>query len=137
MKTDNLKRKIFKSRLLLLAGLVILVLIAIPVVKESYRRYQIEQEIKSLGKEIGQLEQSNQELADLLEYYGKESFLEKEVKLKLNLAKPGEKVVIIKPGEEAPTEGRGSSTQSVGTKEQGDEEIFNPLKWWGYFFVND
>jgi len=102
--------------ILALIGLVI------AVSKESYRRYQIDKEAADLKKEIASLEEKNESLTDLLNYFNSEKFLEKEARLKLNLTKEGEKLVIISSDKTAGPENQDESNQ--------EEEISNFEKWW-------
>jgi hypothetical protein len=55
--------------------------------------------------------------------------LEQEARLKLNLQKPGESVVII-PG----VGGGRELGENVAGMEGENKAISNPKKWWNYFF---
>ena len=106
--------------------LIFLILVLIASGRESYFRYKINQEIRSLERKIEDLQKSNAELSELENYLQSNEFLEKEARLKLNLIKDGEKLVIIKKSDEEPV-----------LEEQETEEnknIPNILKWWEYFF---
>lgn len=120
------KRNIF-AKFFLVLTLIILVYVAITLGRQTYRKYQTEKEVSSLEEQISQIERDNLKLSELLGYFQKESFKEKEARAKLNFKKPGEKVIILAPSEEAP----------VKEEElQEEEKISNPRKWWGYFFRN-
>lgn len=54
---------------------------------------------KTLGKEISFLEEKNDKLKNGIISVTDESFLEKEAREKFQLAKPGEKVVVVLPPE--------------------------------------
>jgi len=125
MKNSN-KRSIL-PRIFLVLTLVCLVYVAIALGRETYRKYQIEKEVSSLEEQISLLGQDNLKLSELLDYFQKESFKEKEARAKLNFKKPDEKVIILTPSEEEPM-----------TEEelQKEEEISNIQKWWSYFFKN-
>ncbi len=125
MKNSN-KRNILPKVFLVLT-LISLVYVAIALGREAYRKYQIEKEVSSLEEQISLLGQDNLKLSELLGYFQKESFKEKEARAKLNFKKPGEKVIILTPSEEEPM-----------TEEelQKEEEISNIQKWWNYFFKN-
>ena len=96
--------------------------------RESYRKYQLTKELDSLRQEIETLQQSNDELASLIEFYQQQSYLEKEARLKLNLKQPGEKVVIV-PEAEAP-----DSNEEEPKEEKEEAKESNWWKWWEYFF---
>jgi len=137
--------------------LVILALIwlALGAGRESYRKYQLTKEIKNLKAEISKLEGGNQQLNNLIEYFQDESYLEKEARLKLNLTKPGEKVVIVPESgsaQEAPfqedsladnnqdrdfNEGIAGLNPSLVKTNQTESETPNWWKWWEYFFARE
>jgi len=123
-----MKDNFFQSKyfIFVLAGFLILLIIAAG--REGYRNYQISQKIDNLEKRIETLNGSNEELAEMEKYLQSEEFWEKEARLKLNLIKEGEKLVIIKKSEENQI----SEEEEKETKENG--EISNPQKWWNYFF---
>jgi len=96
-----------------------------------------------LKSEIEQLEGKNQQLAGLMEYFQEESYLEREARLKLNLKKPGEQVVVLsqRSGSDAGAEkfsdessvNESISEESVEARNQ-EIETANYWRWWEYFF---
>lgn len=106
--------------------IIVLIVVIIALGRESYRFFKINQEIKSLEQRIAEIEKSNEELAKMEEYFQSEEFLEKEARLKLNLTKPGEKLIIVKQQENILKEEK--------EKETVAKEISNIQKWWDYFF---
>jgi len=118
--------KLLYSKPFLVFLVIILILVVIVLGQESYHYFRTSQQIKGLKNKIEELKTSNEELAGLEEYFKSEEFLEKEARLKLNLTKPGEKLIIIKQIEEDLEEFE---------QEQGlAKEISNIQKWWQYFF---
>ncbi len=120
--------------------------LAIRTVDIYYKKYQISREIEKLKAEVGNLEQSNQEISALIEYFSSQSFLEKETKEKLNLKKEGEEVVIIEPPKE-PVAGMFSDASSAILQSENQEfaqednmtesEVSsepNFVKWWKFLF---
>ena len=99
--------------------------------KESYRRYQIDKEVAGLKQEIKQLKEENESLVRLLTYLSSDRSLEREARLKLNLLKEGEKVVIINSGGGKVS----SSSQTLEGREK--KEISNFEKWCHYLFDKD
>lgn len=63
--------------------------------KEAYRYYKVDQEMRNLENKVGNLKQSNEELAKEKEYFTSKQFLEDEARKKLNMVKEGESVIII------------------------------------------
>jgi len=119
---------------------IALVFLLLNFVRESYHKYQLSEEIGGLKTEIERLEGRKQQLAGLMEYFEQESYLEREARQRLNLKKPGEKVVIL--------------SQKTDTDIKSDQEVDNVLdkntdfnqntdnqeaanywKWWEYFFT--
>ena len=107
--------------------LLVLILIGIVAVvgKESYRKYQTHKEVTSLKREIESLKEKNQALSNFLDYFGSEKSLEKEARLKLNLLKEGEKLVIITPDKE-------TDSRNQLSEDNQKNKVSNFEKWWGY-----
>jgi len=124
----NFFKKILSSRVFLFVVTLALIAVAVNLGRESYRKYQLTQEIDRLKIEIERLEGKNDQLANLMEYLKEEPYLEKEARLKLNLKKPGEKVIILSDQEQKEQEEVVNDIPEV-TKEDG-----NHWKWWEYFF---
>lgn len=118
-------KKLLYSKSFITFLIIILILIIIALGRESYHYFRISQQIKDLEKGIKELEKTNEELARMEEYFQSEEFLEKEARLKLNLAKLGEKLIIVKTPE---------GLEEAQEKEVISKEISNIQKWWEYFF---
>lgn len=129
-KRKTIIKKIIGSRIFLFLACLALIGLALGVGRESYHRHQLSKEINSLEKEINKLDGRNQQLSNLVEYFSEESFLEKEARLKLNLKKPGERVIIFSQ------KASGENGQNNGIETEGDTEsrFENWWKWWEYFF---
>lgn len=132
---SNFIKKLLASRLFLFLISLALIGLAVNVGRESYRKYQLTKEINQLKSEISRLEKQDNQMADLLEYFQEDTYLEKEARLKLNLKKPGEKVVIFSQTEEATASQSPADSKETGQPSQEDES--NPWKWWEYFFLRD
>lgn len=122
-----MSKKILYSKPSIFFLLLVIIFIVIALGRESYRFFRINQEIKGLKQKIADIEKSNEELSKMREYYQSEEFLEREARLKLNLTKPGEKLIIIKQKEESPEE-------KIEEKKAIAKEISNIQRWWDYFF---
>ena len=116
----------FHSKAFIFGLLIIFILIVIAAGREGYRNYKINQEIKNLQKKIEELSKANTELSEMEKYLQSDEFLEKEARLKLNLIREGEKLIIIKKSEEPRLEEVKS--------EEVNKKIPNIRKWWEYFF---
>jgi len=125
----NFFKKILSSKVFLFVIVLALITVAVNVGRESYRKYQLTQEINKLKTEIERLEGKNEQLANLMEYLKEEPYLEKEARLKLNLKKPGEKVIILSNKKQEQQQEEVLSDIPELTEENGDY-----WKWWEYFF---
>lgn len=126
----NFIKKLLGSKVFLFFIVLALIGLVISLGQESYRKYQLTKEINGLKSEIERLEGKNQQMADLMEYFQEGSYLEKEARLKLNLKKPGEKVVVI-----SQTAGAEVDKRIVAeTESEASNETTNLWKWWEYFF---
>ncbi|HPI67458.1 MAG TPA: septum formation initiator family protein [bacterium] len=92
------------------------------IYKQLNRQKQIDLSNEKIKNDIVQLEAQNKELEQLIAYFSSSEFVEKEAREKLNMAKPGEKTLVI--------------TQDKNTiiNNQEKKQTSNPLGWWQYFF---
>ncbi|MFH1173029.1 MAG: septum formation initiator family protein [bacterium] len=127
-KEKKFFKRIFSSKLFLLAVFIILALLLLSLGKNFIKRYQVNREIARLEAEIVKLESNNQELGDLIDYLNTDFFVEQEARLKLGLSKEGEKVVII------PSDKAAAQLDVLPEKEYNGKALTNPGKWWQYFF---
>jgi len=119
-----MREKFIYSKYSIFALAIIFLLLVIVLGRESYFNYQTSQEIKKLQNKIDEMQKNNGDLAETEKYFQSEEFLEKEAKLKLNLVRDGEKLIIVKQEKTiAPTE-----------VQEKTENISNIKKWWLYFF---
>lgn len=134
----NFIKKLLSSKLFLFCLSLTLIALAISVGRESYRRAQLTKEIDKLKLETERLEGKKYQLSELLDSFKEESYLEKEARLKLNLKKPGEKVVILPQSERkdssVSTQKEINSTSLELSSDKSAEEESNLWKWWEYFF---
>lgn len=132
---SSFKTRFLTSKAVLAGVCIILGLISISLGKEVYRSYQINKEISSIKDEISGLQQKNDELSHLLEYFKTDAYQEKEAREKLNLQKAGETAIAI------PTAKPNDADQDkIKEAEQKDahpnQSKSNSSKWWDYFFLN-
>jgi len=131
---ERIKKTIsyFVSRLFLLAGLAAIIMIALALVEETYKRYQIQQEIDGLKTQADSMEGDNQYLKGLIQYFQTSEYQEKEAKEKLSMQKSDEKVILVK---EAPPDPKESSPNYVPKTPPKEDDRTNPQRWWDYFFA--
>jgi len=121
------------SRLFLMAGLAAIIMIALALAEETYKRYQIQQEVAELRDQAEEIEGDNQHLKGLIKYFETTEYQEKEAKEKLSLQKEGEQVILIK--EKPPEHKNSTSNNSTQTAPKEDDRT-NPQRWWDYFFAS-
>ena len=119
------------SKVILIPAIVIIILVLVAVTRETYKKNQIQAEIDSLQEKAKQISKENLEIQEKISYFESREYQEKEAKDKLGLQNPDENVVIIKPGIAKETVAEEKTPVVVPEEEQN---IFNPIKWWRYFF---
>ena len=126
-------RILFNQKFLVLAGVITIILISIPLAKNISQRYEIDQEIKEMEREIAELESRNRSLSGVISYLESDRFIEEQARLQMGLKKHGEEVAVIKENEGAGEflmNEYGGSDGNINSNGQ----ISNPRKWWRYFF---
>ncbi len=127
-------RKMLGSKTFLFLIFIILIILTINLVQESYHKYQLKKEISGLKLEIERLEGSKEQLSNLMEYFKNDSYLEKEARVKLNLKKPGEKVVILSRDSVVDDSVLEKQEETEAESEDINIKTANYWKWWEYFF---
>ncbi len=115
----------FSSRWFLGGTFTLLLLIALALGQETYRKYQITQEIQQQRQSIQQLSRENQDLEDLVSYLQTDNYRERVARERLGLQRDGELVVVV-PEEDAVL---------VPEEDPLLLERTNPERWWRYFFA--
>ena len=99
--------------------------------RETYQQWKVDQEIKGLQTQVETLEGRRITLLDTIQKLSSADELDKEARLRLDLKKPGERVIVLRgftPGsaDDAP----------AGTTASSAPGPSNPQKWFAYFFSN-
>lgn len=139
VKTDKKyghKNIFFSQKFLSLIGLAIIILISFPFAKNTLKQYRLNKEIDDYKKQIASLKNKGKELRNFITYLESDQFAEEQARLKLNLKKPGEEVLVIKNSAlaEDATSSIGSIFFDEGKRFLGRAELSNPGKWLDYFF---
>jgi len=113
-----------KSFVILL--IIIFIISIILFFKETYKSFTISQDIRSLENRIKEIEKSNEKFSQMEQYLQSEDFLQREARLKLNLTKPGEKLIIVKTPEKTLDD---NEKQELVEKQKNNIQL-----WWEYFF---
>ena len=129
MKKEKSIRRFLSSKLFFLLGIVVLGFLLVALANKFLEGREISREMEISKQEIARLETKNSELSDLLGYLNTDDFLEQEARLKFNMQKPGESVMIV---QETGRAEKNEEKPSVAAS--GGGEKTNPAKWWDYFF---
>lgn len=129
MKKDKFFKRFLSSKIFFILGIVIFGFLLFALLNKFFESREIDQEIRESEEEIARLETKNSELKELLSYLDTDAFLEQEARLKFNMQKPGESVMVV-------PEGSGDEKRKNDLAVLTAEEKFrsNPAKWWDYFF---
>jgi len=119
--------RIRRSKLVLVPFLAILILIAGVVIREKKGQIKTGSNISALEQEVASLKSNNSELSGLIEYLKSDEFVDREAREKLNMQKPGEKVVLVAKQEIQQGQVEGASVE----KEKANYEL-----WVEYFLGN-
>jgi len=125
-----MKKSFLNSKFSVFVLLVVLVFALVSLGRESYRRFRVDQEIRNLEKEIGELKEDNEELLKIKEYFQSRAFLEEEARKKFNMLKEGEKLIIIASDQDSDWEESAPQAETA-------ESVSNIKLWWRYFFSKD
>ncbi len=137
-------KKVLSSKIFLFIVIFVLIFLLIGLVRETYRKHQLSNEINQLKENIDELEGDNQQLSDLMDYFKEDSYLEKEARIKLNLKNPGETVVVLSKdiidGVEVVRKGSAETEElnntDIDLEDSSNIEPANYWKWWEYFFTS-
>lgn len=88
-------KRLFHSSWLFAIVLVLLGLFSVALFREMMRKMEIQDEIKALEDQVGELDSKNTELESMIQYFQTEEFVEKEAREKLGFKKAGETVVAV------------------------------------------
>lgn len=102
-------------------------------VRETYRGWKVDQEIEGLKSQVSQLESQKHSMTDLLGRMKTDSYVEQEARLRFNLKKPGEHVVLFEEGD-SNARMAWSEGAATGTDQVVPEQLHSiPRRWVQYF----
>jgi len=126
------------KRLWFLVGLAIFLLLSLSLAGEIVNRRQIDRQLEDYRKKIAKLNLENMSLSDKVNNWDTSGELELNARVKLGLAKPGEKTIIVNRAVSGndPVTVIKSNQEIINLKQEGAAGVYqsNPSKWWGYFF---
>ncbi len=116
---------------LFLVGVVLIVVFGAGLSREIVRRRAVVSELADLRQEIRSLNDRRAELTQLIQDVQSAATQEREARTKLNLAKPGERALIIERSGRA---NEAAGTVATATSDTASPAAANPTRWWNYFF---
>lgn len=129
------KKFLFRQSTLTIIGVIVLIAISTPLIKNIKKQYTINTEINELKKEISDFENKNLELKNTFQYLESDQFAAEQARKNLNYKKEGEQVVVIKTLDEDPIAKASDNTYSVqGLENNKHAKTSNAVLWWRYFF---
>ncbi|HWQ99655.1 MAG TPA: septum formation initiator family protein [Candidatus Methylomirabilis sp.] len=118
--------------LLLVGSAVLLFVVGTATVRESYRGWKVDREIRALEAQADELEGRNARLRELADALRSSERLEVEARARLGLRQPGEHVVVL-TGFGTTGSWQGSLALDV-VAEKPVVDRPNSALWWEYFF---
>lgn len=129
-KTYKLGQLLGLKRVMAL-NIALLALVAWGFSGELLRNRDMQTEVDRLQSQADELAAKNSELAELGKRMSDPQELERQARLKLNLRRPGEEVVVIKGVGDAQASVAPDAIAVAAAKEDGGSNL---EKWWHYFF---
>ena len=120
--------------LFVIMSLVLFFVVSVSSVRETYREWKFDQELKSMQQEIEQLEGRKLELAELLNRLDSPDALDKEARTRLGLKKPGERVIILRGFDGTSSTWSDEGVLMAPATTTAAETRTNPGRWFDYFF---
>jgi cell division protein FtsB len=119
------------------AGLVLVVIaLGYAFSRRAWQQYQLRQGIAALTNERERITSKNRELQDVITYLSSPGFVEQEARLRMDLKKPGEQVLVIDDSQKTTATATAMPIFSVPGYEKAVPPAprTNPQKWRDYFF---
>ena len=115
--------------------LIGLLLLSFGIVREYLRKKELAREVISLEQELANLNLDKKNFLSSIDAYQSEFFVEQEARVKFNLKKPGEKVVII-PSTTIETIQANKAQLVAGEGQELQKNLYmeNASSWANYFF---
>lgn len=116
----------FSSRWFVLVAAIAALIVVFGFARAYYQDYLVTQDIDRLREQAKSLAARKIELLEVLKYVKSDSFAEERARTELNMAKPGEQVLVVP-----------KTAESDNGQEKNDvvgwNNISNYKKWWKYF----
>ncbi len=121
-------RKLVRWPAFLMANLALFLLIGVSTVRETYRGYTVEREIKALEAQAESMEGRKSKLIEMTQAVASPESVELEARSRLGWKKAGEKVFVLSGYQPAQGEDEAAFTETPA------RALSNPELWMQYFF---
>lgn len=119
------------TKIIIIAGLVMVAYMIYSLTVSIYGSYQIDQHIANFEAKNEKIRQENLQKLDDYKYYTSEAYIDKIAKQNLGLVNPGEEVVVLTEGE---TISLPEMEEKMIAKQRSMANWGNPKKWWHFVF---
>lgn len=116
----------------MIGSLLLLLFLGVVTIRESYRGWKVDQEIKLLEAQADELEGRNQRLMEIAQTLQSPERMEVEARKRLGMRQPGEQVVVLDGF--STSENWESGMQLDVVAETPETPRSNPEQWLRYFF---
>jgi len=119
------------TKIIIIAGLVMVAYMIYSLTVSIYGSYQIDQHITNFEAKNEKIRQENLQKLDDYKYYTSKAYIDKIAKQNLGLVNPGEEVVVLTEGE---TISLPEMEEKMIAKQRSMANWGNPKKWWHFVF---
>jgi cell division protein FtsL len=129
MNTGKTKKSLV-SKVFFVVCVVALIAVASGIFQQYMKRQELDTEVNDLKDELARLNMDKSDFLKSIDAFSGDFFLEQEARLKFNLRKDGEKVVVIPLDEKT-----GLPAETASDSQNYEENSVENFKaWWKYFF---
>ena len=125
-------KRLARWSIVLIANIVILLVVGVSSVRETYQGWKVDQQMKNLQGQVADLENKRLNLSDVLRKLNSLDTIDEEARARLGMQKPGEKVVVLRGTD--PT--ADDTVQAAPPAASDDAAGSNPKRWLDYFFAH-
>ncbi len=113
-------------------GIIFFLILSATTIKSSFSVLKSKERLDSLNGEVARLEEEMKKIESEIEFKKSNEYIEEKARNDLNLIKPGERVYIVKGGDDR----LGSVLSDTDQKVESEEEKPNWYSWYRLFFDN-
>lgn len=119
------------TRIILVAGLVLVAYMLYNLTVTIYENYQIDVHIRNFEEKNTTLREENLQKLEDYKYYTSASYIDKIAKQNLGLVNPGEEVIVLTEGDSVTAF---EAQDTLEAKERSMANWSNAKKWWHFIF---